>query len=148
MSRLRECSMLLVPADGDMHIACSPAGSRLAARTQLPRSPHPPEKIQPRKIWRDPTRKNWRGALRVLWLRLYANPSCASPFFPGWGVGDAIKKPRVRVGARLERRRRTEWVCHRFFFTFFLVWHFVYECLGRLNRWTVWLDYWTSTERR
>lgn len=42
------------------------------------------------------------------------------PFFRGggWGMGDAIKKPRVRVGARLETRRRTEWVCHRLFLLF------------------------------
>lgn len=88
----RKCSKLLWIADGFMHIARSPAASRLARRARNFNAPRaPPKKIQPRKIWRDPTRKNWRGALRVLSLRLYANPSCASPFFPGWGVGMQLK---------------------------------------------------------
>lgn len=41
------------------------------------------------------------------------------PFFPGGGGVDAIKKPRVRVGARLETGWRNESATVFFFFFYF-----------------------------
>lgn len=99
--------------------------------------PMPPlKKIYAAKIWRERTRKNWRGALNVSrWGCMLIH----RPFFRGeW---DAIKKPRVRGGAI---RKETAGMSLSPFFTYFLVWH---SSRSGADVWridAVWLrwDYW------
>lgn len=106
-----------------------------AARTQ-PATNASLKKIYAAKIWRERTRKNWRGALNVSrWGCMLIH----RPFFRGeW---DAIKKPRVRGGAI---RKETAGMSLSPFFTYFLVWH---SSRSGADVWridAVWLrwDYW------